>query len=157
MSLKKIGLLALVASVFAIGFFVIIMERGTKVRSQPPKPLATLEPFEGKLAIQSIDDLRVAGRKIVLCGVAFAKPQSLRAIVTEAVRRDYQGLVLNCKTVGTGTPCDGNVASKFGDAIVVQCFTSDGTDLAAKLAEGGILCGLPAQAGSTYKSCSSGS
>ncbi|MER8423322.1 hypothetical protein [Mesorhizobium sp. M1403] len=153
MSLKKIGLFALVAFVFAIGFFVIIMDRGTKVRSHPPKPLATLEPFEGKLAIQSIDDLRVAGRKIVLCGVAFAKPQSLRAIVTEAVRRDYQGLALNCKPVGTGTPCDGNVASKFGDAVVVQCLTSNGADLAAKLVDAGLLCGVPAQAGSTYKPC----
>lgn len=33
------------------------------------------------------------------------------------------------------------------------CFTSDGADLAAKLAENGILCGQPTQAGSTYKSC----
>jgi hypothetical protein len=116
-----------------------------------PRPQAALEPFDGKLSIQAIDDLRVAGRKIVLCGVAFSKPRSIRAMVTEAAaRRDYQGLALTCKPVGKGTPCDGNVASRFGDAIVVQCLTSD---LAAKLAENGILCGQPAQAGSTYKSC----
>ncbi|CCV12481.1 hypothetical protein [Mesorhizobium sp. STM 4661] len=157
MSFKNKGLLALVALAFAVGFFVIVMERGTNVHSRPPKPQAALAPFDGKLAVQAIDDLRVAGRKILLCGVAFTKPRSMRALVTEAVRRDYQGLALTCKPVGTGTPCDGNVASKFGDAIVVQCFTSDGVDLAAKLAENGILCGQPAQAGSTYKSCSSGS
>ncbi|MER8871740.1 hypothetical protein NKI04_17700 [Mesorhizobium sp. M0814] len=122
-----------------------------------PKPAAALEPFEGKLTVQSIDDLRVAGRKIVLCGVAFTRPQSMRAMVTEAARRDYQGLALTCKPVGTGTPCDGNVAPKFGDAVVVQCLTSAGTDLAAKLVEAGILCGQPAQAGSTYKSCVPGS
>lgn len=157
MSPKKIGLLALVALAFAVGFFVIILEKGTPVRSQRPKPQAALEPFDGKLSIQAVDDLRVAGRKILLCGVAFTKPRSMRAMLTEAARRDYQGLALTCKPVGTGTPCDGKVASKFGGAIVVQCLTSDGTDLAAKLAENGILCGQPAQAGSTYKSCLSGS
>ncbi|WP_077381238.1 hypothetical protein [Mesorhizobium prunaredense] len=114
------------------------------------KRLAPLSKIE-------VYDLRVAGRKIVLCGVAFTKPQSLRAIVTDAARRDYQGLALTCKPVGKGTPCDGNIASKLGDAIVVQCLTPDGADLAAKLAENGILCGQPAQAGSTYKSCLSGS
>ncbi|TIO04453.1 MAG: hypothetical protein E5X88_31760 [Mesorhizobium sp.] len=157
MSFKKIGLLTLVALVFAIGFFTIIVKKGTPVRSQSPKAQAVLEPFDGKLSVQAVDDLRVAGRKIVLCGVAFTKPRSMRAMVTEAVRRDYQGLALTCKPVGKGTPCDGNVASKFGDAIVVQCLTSDGTDLAAKLAETGILCGQPAQSGSTYKTCLSGS
>lgn len=157
LSLRRIGLLAFVAMVFAVGFLVIIMEKGTPVRSQPPKPQAALEPFDGRLSIQAADDLRVAGRKIVLCGVAFTKPRSMLAMVTEAARRDYQGLALTCKPVGTGTPCDGNVASRFGDAIVVQCLTSDGADLAAKLAENGILCGQPAQAGSAYKSCLSGS
>ncbi|ESZ10259.1 MULTISPECIES: hypothetical protein [unclassified Mesorhizobium] len=155
MSFKKISLLALVALAFAVGFLAIVVKKGTPVR--PPKPQAALEPFDGKLSIQAIDDLRVGNRKIVLCGVAFTKPQSLRAIVTDAARRDYQGLALTCKPVGMGTPCDGNVASKFGDAIVVQCLTSDGADLAAKLAESGILCGQPAQAGSAYKSCLSGS
>ncbi|TIU91695.1 MAG: hypothetical protein E5W01_07105, partial [Mesorhizobium sp.] len=84
MSLKKIGLLALVALAFAVGFFVIIVEKGTPVRPQPPKLQAALEPFEGKLSVQAVDDLRVAGRKIVLCGVAFTKPGSMRAMVTEA-------------------------------------------------------------------------
>ncbi|BCH18244.1 MULTISPECIES: hypothetical protein [unclassified Mesorhizobium] len=157
MSFKKISLLALLALAFAVGFFAIIVEKGTPRRPQPPKPQAAIEPFDGKLFIQAIDDLRVGNRKIVLCGVAFTKPQSLRAMVTDTARRDYQGLALTCKPVGMGTPCDGNVASKFGDAIVVQCLTSDGTDLAARLAENGILCGQPAQAGSTYKSCLSGS
>lgn len=157
MSFKKISLLALLALAFAVGFLAIVVKKGTPVRPPPPKPQATLEPFDGKLSIQAVDDLRVAGRKIVLCGVAFTKPRSMLAMVTEAARRDYQGLALTCKPVGKGTPCDGNVASKFGDAIVVQCLTSDGEDLAAKLAENGILCGQPAQAGSTYKSCLSGS
>lgn len=157
MSLRKISFLALLALAFAVGFFAIIVEKGTPRRPPPPKPQAAIEAFDGKLFIQAVDDLRVGNRKIVLCGVAFTKPQSLRAIVTDAARRDYQGLALTCKPVGMGTPCDGNVASKFADAIVVQCLTSDGADLAAKLAENGILCGQPAQAGSTYKSCLSGS
>ncbi|TJU89837.1 MAG: hypothetical protein E5Y15_01525 [Mesorhizobium sp.] len=153
MSFKKLSLLALLCLAFAVGFFAIIVEKGTPRRPPPPKPQAAIEPFDGKLFIQAVDDLRVGKRKIVLCGVAFTKPGSMRALVTEAARRGYQGVALTCKPVGMGTPCDGNVATKFGDAIVVQCLTSDGADLAAKLAENGILCGQPAQAGSTYKSC----
>ncbi|MES0157600.1 hypothetical protein NKJ81_29165 [Mesorhizobium sp. M0018] len=157
MPIKKIGLLALIACAFSVWFLVIIVKRGTDLDARPLSQSAVLEPFAGQLAIRSIDDLRVAGRKIVLCGVAVTKPQSIRAMVTEAARRDYQGLALTCKPVGAGTPCDGNIAAKFGDALVVQCLTSDGTDLAAKLVEAGILCGQPAQAGSTYKSCAPGS
>lgn len=150
-------MLAFIALAFAGGFLFIVINKGTNIRAPAPKPVAALAPFAGKLGVQSVDDLRVAGRKIVLCGVAFAKPQSMRAMVTEAVRRDYQGLALTCKPVGMGTPCDGNMAPKFRDSVVVQCLTSDGTDLAAKLVEAGILCGQPAQAGSTYKSCPPGS
>ncbi|MER8603900.1 hypothetical protein NKH45_23320 [Mesorhizobium sp. M1156] len=156
MSIGKVAVLAFIALAFVGGFLFIIVNKGTNRFAPAPKPVAILTPFDGKLAIESIDDLRVAGRKIVLCGVAFAKPQSMRVIVTEAMRRDYQGLALTCKPVGLGTPCDGNVAPKFRDAVVVQCLTLGGTDLAAKLVEAGILCGQPAQAGSTYKPCAPG-
>ncbi|MER8778854.1 hypothetical protein [Mesorhizobium sp. M0977] len=157
MSIGKVAVLAFIALAFVGGFLFIIVNKGTNRFSPAPKPVAILSAFDGKLAIESIDDLRVAGRKIVLCGVAFAKPQSMRVMVTETMRRDYQGLALTCKPVGLGTPCDGNVAPKFRDAIVVQCLTLGGMDLAAKLVEAGILCGQPAQAGSTYKTCAPGS
>ncbi|WP_292626486.1 hypothetical protein [Mesorhizobium sp.] len=157
MSIKNVGVLSLVAFAFAAIFLTIIVNMGTGVKAPKRKPAPAVESIHGKLVIESVDDLRVGNRKIVLCGVAFTKPRPLLAMITEAARRDYQGLALTCKPVGQGTPCDGNVASKFGDAIVVQCLTSDGADLAAKLAENGILCGQPAQAGSTYKSCLSGS
>ena len=151
MSFRKIGLLALVVLVFAVGFMAIIMKQ--KGAPPPPKPVAVVQPFDGKLNIQSIDDLRVGGRKILLCGAAFTKPQALRQLITQAARRDYQGLAVTCKPVGAGTPCDGNVASRFGDALVVQCLMPDGADLAARLTQGGMLCGQPAQAGDAYKPC----
>lgn len=153
MSPRVIGLLALGALLFGVIFLVIIRVMGTIAYPPAPKPREALAPFDGQLYVLSMDDLRVGVRKIVLCGVAFTKPQSMRAMLTVEARR-YQGLALTCKPVGTGTPCDGNAASMFRGAVVVQCFTSDGTDLAAKFVEDGILCGLPAQAGSTYKSCS---
>ncbi|MER9067580.1 hypothetical protein NKH84_13525 [Mesorhizobium sp. M0902] len=153
MSIRMIAVLAFIALAFAGGFLFIVINNGTNIRAPRPKPVAALTSFDGKLDVQSIDDLRVAGRKIVLCGVAVAKPPSMRVMVTESMRRDYQGLALTCKPVGLGTPCDGNVAPNFRDAVVVVCLISDGTDLAAKLVEAGILCGQPAQAGSTYKSC----
>lgn len=157
MSIKSVGLLALVALTFVVCFLVIVVERGIDLGARMPKPAAAVEPFEGRLAVQSIEDLRVAGLKIVLCGVAFTQPHSLRTLAFEVLRRDYQGLTLTCRPVGMGTPCDGNVSSKFDDAVVVQCLTADGTDVAAKLVEAGILCGQPSQAGSTYKSCAPGS
>lgn len=125
------AVLAFIALAFAGVFLFIVINMGTNIRAQAPKPVDVPTSFEGKLDVQSIDDLRVAGRKIVLCGVAFTKPQSMRVMVTEAMRRDYQGLALTCKPVGLETPCDGNVAPKFRDAVVVQC---------------PILCGQPAQA-----------
>lgn len=153
MSTKKTALLALVALLFAVMFLGIVVKQRIKPNMPAPKSAETLRPFDGKLAVQSIDDLRVGGRKILLCGAAFTKPQSIRSMVTDAARRDYQGLAVSCKPVGTGTPCDGNVASKFGDAVVVQCFTLDGMDLAVKLTQDGLLCGQPTQAGTTYKPC----
>ncbi|MER9133406.1 hypothetical protein [Mesorhizobium sp. M0768] len=157
MSIKKIGILSIIALAFAASFLTIIVRTGTRINAPKPKSIAAWKPIKGKLFIPSIDDLRVGDQKIVLCGAAFTKPRSMRALVTETARRNYQRLSLTCKAVGTGTPCDGNVAAKFNDAIVVQCFTADGTDLASKLVESGILCGQPTQAGSTYKGCSPGS
>ncbi|MER9962674.1 hypothetical protein NKJ72_17185 [Mesorhizobium sp. M0045] len=153
MSIRMSAVLGLIALAFAGSFLIIIINKGTNLRARGPKPTVALMASNGKLIVQSIEDLRVAGRKIVLCGVAFTKPQSMRGIVTDAVRRDFQGLTLTCRPVGTGTPCDGNAAPKFRNAVVVQCFTSDGTDLAAKLVAAGFLCGQPAQAGSAYKPC----
>ncbi|UDL91641.1 hypothetical protein LGH82_10610 [Mesorhizobium sp. PAMC28654] len=150
-SVKRVGIFTLVTVLFAVAFLGIIVSQ--KGAPPPPKRLAVVRPFEGKLNIQSIDDLRVGGRKILLCGAAFTKPQALRQLITQAARRDYQGLGVACKPVGAGTPCDGKVASRFGDAFVVQCLMPDGADLAARLTQGGMLCGQPAQAGDAYKPC----
>lgn len=151
--MKKVGLLGLIALVFAAGFLGLVTVQSDR-STAPLKPSITPERLEGAFSIQRIDDLRVGGHKILLCGVAFSRPHAMRAMVTDVARRAYQGLALTCKPVGSGTPCDGNTAPRFGGAIVVQCFTSDGSDLGAKLVESGVLCGQPAQAGSTYKPCS---
>ncbi|MER9242388.1 hypothetical protein [Mesorhizobium sp. M0633] len=152
MSLGKKGMLVLIAMAFVAIYLGIVIKQ-KKSNTSASRPTEALEQFEGKLSIQAIDDLRVAGRKVLLCGVAFTKPRSMQAMATEVARRDYQGRSVKCKAVGTGTPCDGNIASKLGAAVVVQCFMPDGTDLAAKLIESGLLCGQPAQAGSTYRTC----
>ncbi|MER8370182.1 hypothetical protein [Mesorhizobium sp. M1378] len=157
MSIKKVVLLTLIICAFGVSFLTVIVVRRINPNAQFAKPSAALEPFSGKLVIRSLSDFRIDGRKIVLCGVTYSKPQAIRAMVEESARQAYQGLALNCRPVGMGTPCDGNVSPKFRDAIVVQCITSDGADLATKLVEDGILCGQPAQANSTYKSCPPGS
>lgn len=146
---KWIGIPA-VGLVFAVGFMAVIVSQRDKPR---PPPRATLSPFTGHLNIPSIDDLRVGGRKIVLCGAASTKPPPLRDMATEAARRDFQGMVLNCKPVGLGTPCDGKTGARLGDAVVVQCTTPEGGDLAAVLTQRGLLCGQPGQVGATYRAC----
>ncbi|MEV8645357.1 hypothetical protein AB0V79_27270 [Mesorhizobium ciceri] len=148
--MNKLIAIPVVGLVFAVGFMAVIVSQRDKPR---PQPRATLSPFTGHLNIPSIDDLRVGGRKVVLCGVASTKPLALRDMVTEATRRDFQGMVLNCKPVGSGTPCDGNTGARLGDAVVVQCFMPDGGDLAAVLTEMGLLCGQPGQARATYRAC----
>ncbi|OWK21373.1 hypothetical protein AJ88_22820 [Mesorhizobium amorphae CCBAU 01583] len=136
--------------VFAVGFMAVIVSQRDKPR---PKPRVTLSPFTGHLNIPSIDDLRVGGRKIVLCGAASTKPLALRDMVTEAARRDFQGMILNCKPVGSGTPCDGKTGASLGDAVVVQCLMPDGGDLAAVLTQRGLLCGQLEQVGAIYRAC----
>lgn len=153
MSLNKGGLLALIAVLFAVTFLGIVVAQRSRRGPSETQPAVALERFGGALSVQAVDDLRVDGRRVLLCGVAFTKPQSMRPLVTDVARKNYEGLAVKCRQVGTGTPCDGKVASKFGDSIVVQCFMPDGTDLALKLAQDGILCGRPAQADKTYPSC----
>ncbi|RUW62298.1 hypothetical protein [Mesorhizobium sp. M7A.F.Ca.US.008.03.1.1] len=67
---------------------IIVMQ---KDGPSPAKPVAALKPFDGKLAIPSVDDLRVGGRKILLCGAAFSRPQAMRLLVTEAARQTTRG------------------------------------------------------------------
>lgn len=141
------------AVAFAVGFLWIVAVQREPRNSPASRSMPLLKPFEGKLNFRSIDDLRVDGRKILLCGAAFTKPRSLLVMVTEAAKRDYQALLVRCRPVGTGTPCDGNVASRLGDAVVVQCFTYEGADLAMQLTQKGLLCGQAVQAGAAYKPC----
>lgn len=148
--MNKLVAIPVIGLVFAVGFMAVILSQRGNPR---PQPHATLSPFTGHLNIPSIDDLRVGGRKIVLCGAASTKPQALRELVTEVARRDFQGMVLNCKPVGSGTPCDGKTGARLGDAMVVQCLTPDGGDLAAVLTQRGLLCGQPSQIEATYRAC----
>ena len=153
MSLKKAAFLGLAILSFVAVFMAVLMAQKNRPRPQKPAPVA-LASIEGKLDIRSIDDIRVGGRKILLCGVAFAKPRSMRALVTEAARRDYQGKAVKCRPVGAGTPCDGKTAAKFDGSTIVQCMTAAGVDLAAEFSERGFLCDVPAQSGGHYKACS---
>lgn len=95
---RKIGLLALVALAFAVGFLLIIVEKGRLFVGNPQSSAGDTSAVWGKLAIPAIDDLRVGSRKILACGVAFTKPPSMRAMVTEVARRYYQGLAPDLQT-----------------------------------------------------------
>lgn len=145
-----IGILFLGA--FFVFFLTIITYCGQPAIRPASEVKEIIQPFSGELYVPSIDDFRVGVRKVVLCGAAFGRPQAMRPMLTLAARK-YQGLILKCRPVGSGTPCDGRTASTFRGASVVQCFTPDGEDFAARLVREGILCGLPGQVGTTYKAC----
>ncbi|MER8967704.1 hypothetical protein NKI25_18615 [Mesorhizobium sp. M0808] len=150
--MRKLWFIAFFA-LFATGFLVVISRMGVDVRHVEVEPAAP-KPMTGRLTVRSLDDMSLYTTyytKIVLCGVEPRPGVSARDAATAV--QTFQGNTLTCKPVGLGTPCDGRTAPKFNGAIVVQCFLPDGTDLAAKLVEIGLLCGLPAQAGGTYKAC----
>ncbi|WP_457936133.1 hypothetical protein [Mesorhizobium sp. 10J20-29] len=109
--------------------------------------------IDGKLDIRAPDDFRVAGRKIMLCGVGFSAPVALRDFARDAMRRSFQGVQVTCRNVGQGTPCDGRTAAKFGGSPVVQCLTEQGVDIARELSLRGLLCDRTNQSGGVYKAC----
>lgn len=153
MSIKKGGGLALAALGFAT--LILYMLAGQKLL-EPRREAQTITEaivFSGKLDIHAMDDLRIGGRKILLCGVAYKKPRHLEAIVRDQARKIYQGKEFDCVQVGGGTPCDGKASPTFGGAIVAQCRSAGGDDLALQLSEGGYLCDLPAQSGGIYRAC----
>ncbi len=142
-----LGVLAFVAL-----FTTVLFSQRNKSRAPAPRA-AVLTPIEGRLDIRAIDDIRVNGQKLLLCGVSFTKPAAMRDILTETARRDFQSKVVTCRRIGAGTPCDGNVAATFGGRVVAQCITADGVDIADAFSKAGYLCDLPGQSGGHYTAC----
>ncbi|WP_157385500.1 hypothetical protein [Mesorhizobium sp. STM 4661] len=151
MSSKRIAILGFCLLLFAGAFFAVLQGMGTKSYPDRQKPREALTAFSGYFTVRSIDDLWIGTTRIILCGVE-SNPVA-RTTATMTARKDFQGKTLNCRPVGMGTPCDGKIPAKYGKSVIAQCFLPDGTDVAARLVDAGLVCGLPAQAGSTYKAC----
>lgn len=154
MNLRKIAFLALATLCFATLILYLLVARsqdeaGRRAKAGSREPVA----FSGSLDIRAMDDMRVGGRKIVLCGVSFARPRAMEKLVREEARRTFQGRRLDCIQVGGGTPCDGRAAASFGGSLVAQCFTEERLDVARELAARGYLCDRPAQSGGVYRGC----
>jgi hypothetical protein len=154
MSARNASLLALAALCFATLMLFLLVgrehERAGQGDAAAAKPAVT---FNGKLDIRTLADLRVGGRKVLLCGVAFSRPASMEPFMRERARRAFQGTEVACVQVGGGTPCDGRAAPSFNGAIVAQCHMKDGSDLAARLADSGFVCDAPEQSGGAYHAC----
>lgn len=154
MNLRKLALLVLAALCFATLVLYLLAARSRDEAGSRTKPASSESvAFSGMLDIRAMDDMRVGGRKIVLCGVSFAKPRAMEKLVRGEARYAFQGRQLNCIQVGGGTPCDGRVAASFGDSLVAQCFTEERLDVARELTARGYLCDRPAQSGGIYRSC----
>jgi hypothetical protein len=154
MTLRKLTLLVLASLCFATLMLYLLV--GRSHREAGRHDFAAAKPaveFSGRLDIRTMTDLRVHGRKMMLCGVLYAKPASMEPLVREQARRMFQGTEVECVQVGGGTPCDGRAAPSFDGAIVAQCRTKDGSDIARKLSDSGYLCDLPAQSGGVYHAC----
>lgn len=148
----RLGIIALGIVLFSGAFLGLIrfQQAGRAPSNAPPaKPVNLL----GKLDVRAADDLRVAGRRIRLCGVTVNAPAAIRDMVTDAIKREVQGIDVACAGVGAGTPCDGQLAAAPDGAVVVQCRDKDGRDIAALLVERRLFCGNPAQAGQAYPAC----
>ncbi|SMH40780.1 hypothetical protein [Mesorhizobium australicum] len=120
-------------------------------KTTPPIPSEPLY-IEGRLSIESVEDLSVAGHRIRLCGVAFVRAVELRPLVLEAMKREFEGKTVTCRQVGAGTPCDGRSAPSFQRSSVMQCFIGE-TDVAQALAERKLLCDVAALSGGRYPGC----
>lgn len=153
MTMKKIALIMLAALGFATLMLYMLTGQGRSTRPPVAGSAPAALVFNGKLDIRAMDDLRVDGRRIILCGVSFTKPRSLESVARDLARKVYQGQQLSCVQVGGGTPCDGRVGASFNGAVVVQCHTEQGADIAREMSDRGFLCDLPAQSGSIYSDC----
>lgn len=153
MGMKKLAILTLAA----LGFATLMLYMLGGHNRPATRPAAENVPkalvFSGKLDIRTMDDLRVGGRRILLCGVGFTRPRALEPIVREQARQAHQGRQVDCVQVGGGTPCDGRMGASFEGAVAVQCRTAQGTDLAQEFSEQGYMCGLPTQSGDIYRNC----
>lgn len=145
----------IVALLFALVFGMISISEINKRIARVPKADVPTAPFTGRLSIVSIRDIRVGGYNVVLCGVSSEPRLGPVGLITETARKSYEQSVVTCRPVGSGTPCDGKVGLKFGRALVVQCFTSSGADLAKEFSEKGLLCQLPSQSWAGYVACPS--
>ena len=150
MSIKAVSLGALAALILAAGLMVVIM---SSARQSRPKPVSAPAAIAGVMSFRAIDDLRVGSAKVVLCGVAYTKGAAMRDLATETARREFNGKRVDCRPVGSGTPCDGRASARFRDATVAQCVTEDGRDIAAELSARQILCDYPAHSGGRYTAC----
>jgi hypothetical protein len=151
--MKNFALWSLVTLIIVAGIFAVISNSRDRQRMPMARPAQAEVPFEGALSIISLDDFRVSGRRILLCGVQNARPAAMRPLLLEAAKSELNNQEVSCVPVGLGTVCDGRAAASFGRASVVQCRTRNGNDIAAILTQKGILCDLPAQSGGAYASC----
>jgi len=154
MNIKTLAIVIVAALCFAtLMLFLLIGNDYRGVRRQSVKAATVPVTFSGKLDIRSMTNIWAAGRRVVLCGVSFNKPAAMEPLVREQARHAFQGTEVDCVQVGGGTPCDGRAAVVFEGAPVVQCRSSDGSDIAGKFSGLGYLCDVPAQSGGAYNAC----
>ncbi|MER2536743.1 MAG: hypothetical protein ABTQ31_16435 [Rhizobiaceae bacterium] len=150
--MKKIALASIALLVLIAVLLAVTLHFREKGRPAPAPAAPVSEPVTGRLVIRSLADMQVGGKPIVLCGVANRKPAALQPMLLDAARKAWHGRDVTCVPVGLGTPCDGRASATFGRALVVQCMDGD-VDMAADLADKGILCDLPEQSGGRYRPC----
>ncbi|HMN14344.1 hypothetical protein [Aquamicrobium defluvii] len=153
MGTKKIVVLILAALGFATLMLYMLTTQNRPLTPSAERNTRQALVFSGKLDIRTMDDLRIGGRKILLCGVGFTRPRALEPMAREQARKAHQRQQFDCVQVGGGTPCDGRMGTSFDGVAVVQCRTAQGADLAQELSEQGYLCDLPAQSGGIYRNC----
>jgi hypothetical protein len=126
--------------------------------TQRPKPPSRQAPtpiaWVGPITTVRVNEFRIYGQRIRLCGVRPRISDASASILEEAVRSRYDGTRARCMPVGGGTPCDDGNYRSPRDHLIAQCILEDDTDLAEILVRSGILCGTREQTIATYSMCS---
>lgn len=135
-------------AIVLLSIVMIVFQASTPLRPASSPPQQRVRDLKGIVTFLTPNSLKVGSQTVLLCGVVPSRAATQTTVIASQAK--YEKATVTCQPVGGGTPCDGKSVSKVGKAIVAQCkIVGKNIDLAAALADAGVLCGtVPG-----YKSC----
>lgn len=129
----------IVASVFGVALVVLVIAMLRYGIEAKPRRTAQAQSFSGTLDVRNPNDIRVGGRRVILCRTVNILSPSLASLAGETLQKEFKGRSVACNPVGLGTSCDGRSPTMVAGAFVAQCRLDKGNDLAEELVSRKIL------------------